>query len=266
MINMEKYEVIDPSKDEGKFIVDKKVVNRLTSIFSSIQGDKYNKKSNKGKINIKNYINYRVDKSQTKFFDKVKQIQGGTIIVLVDGSGTMRFDGRMAKCRNLVSSLFASLEKSSNINFKVYVYGGSFTNRHILAIKEINSLDECKLLTHDSYYNGSTPTHYATDYVLEQNKDIIGKKMLITITDGKPEVWHKNKQFNDPEINEKTKQSYVKAENMGFNIFGISIDIRSNDEENFKKIFRQKYVNIVDLEQMKTRLVRKIEDFTKTLQ
>ena len=113
MINMEKYEVIDPSKDEGKFIVDKKVVNRLTSVFSSIQGDKYNKKSNKGKINIKNYINYRVDKSQTKFFDKVKQIQGGTIIVLVDGSGTMRFDGRMAKCRNLGSSLFASLEKSS---------------------------------------------------------------------------------------------------------------------------------------------------------
>ena len=178
----------------------------------------------------------------------------------------MRFDNRMAKCRNLVSSLYASLEKSTNIDFKVYVYGGSFTNRHIMAIKEIKNLDECKYLTHDAYYNGSTPTHYATDYVLEQNKDIIGKKMLITITDGIPEVWQNNKRFNDPEINEKTKQSYVKAENMGFNIFGISIDIREQHKENFKKIFRQKYVNIVDLEQMKTRMVRKIEEFTKTLE
>jgi uncharacterized protein with von Willebrand factor type A (vWA) domain len=266
MINMEKYEVIEPERQTHEFVIDKKVVNRLTSIFSSIQGDKYNKKSNKGKINIKNYINYRLDKSQTKFFDKVKQLQGGTIIILVDGSGTMRFDNRMAKCRNLVSSLYASLEKSTNIDFKVYVYGGSFTNRHIMAIKEIKNLDECKYLTHDAYYNGSTPTHYATDYVLEQNKDIIGKKMLITITDGIPEVWQNNKRFNDPEINEKTKQSYVKAENMGFNIFGISIDIREQHKENFKKIFRQKYVNIVELEQMKTRMVRKIEEFTKTLE
>jgi Mg-chelatase subunit ChlD len=135
-----------------------------------------------------------------------------------------------------------------------------------MAIKEIKSLDECKFLTYDSDSYGSTPTHYATDYVLEQNKDIMGKKMLITITDGIPEVWQKHRQYNDPKINEKTKQSYVKAENMGFNIFGISIDIREDHKENFKKIFRQKYVNIVDLEQMKTRMVRKIEEFTRTLE
>lgn len=263
---MEKYEVIDPTRNQIDFDIDKKVVNKLTAVFSSIQGDKYNKRTNKGKINIKNYINFKLDKSQTKFFDKIKQIQGGTIIVLVDGSGTMRFDKRMTKCRNLVASLFTSLEKSSNIDFKVYVYGGSFTNRHILAIKEIKTLDECRNLTFDSYYNGSTPTHYATDYVLEQNKNIIGKKMLITITDGIPEVWQNNRQYNDPLINEKTKQSYVKAENMGFNIFGISIDIRRQHEANFKKIFRQKYVNIVELEQMKTRLIRKLEEFTKTLE
>jgi len=263
---MEKYEVIEPDRYEDTFQVDKKVVNKLTSLFSSIQGDKYNKKSNKGKINIKNYINFRLDKSQTKFFDKVKQIQGGTIIVLVDGSGTMRFDNRMDKCRNLVASLYASLENSSNINFKVYVYGGSFANRHVLAIKEIKNLDECKFLTFDSNYNGSTPTHYATDYVIEQNKDIMGKKMLITITDGIPEVWQHHRKYNDPKINDKTKQSYVKAENMGFNIFGISIDIREHHKENFKKIFRQKYVNIVELDQMKTRLIRKIEEFTKTLE
>ena len=65
---MEKYEVIEPDRYEDTFQVDKKVVNKLTSLFSSIQGDKYNKKSNKGKINIKNYINYRLDKSKTKFF------------------------------------------------------------------------------------------------------------------------------------------------------------------------------------------------------
>ena len=47
---MEKYEVIEPTRDENIFKVDKKVVNKLTAIFSNIQGDKYNKKSNKGKI------------------------------------------------------------------------------------------------------------------------------------------------------------------------------------------------------------------------
>ena len=55
-------------------------------------------------------------------------------------------------------------------------------------------------------------------------------------------------------------------EKRGFNIFGISIDIREHHKENFKKIFRQKYVNIVELDQMKTRLIRKIEEFTKTLE
>jgi uncharacterized protein with von Willebrand factor type A (vWA) domain len=262
---MEKYEVINPEKDIENYQLDKKVINKLTAIFSSIQGDEYQKHTNKGNVNIKRFIDFKLDKSKVKFFDKTKKIQGGTIIVLVDGSGTMRFDDRMDKCRNLVANLYASLEKSTNINFKVYVYGGSFTNRHIMAIKEINSLDECKMLTHDSYTNGSTPTHYATDYVIEQNKHIQGKKLLITITDGIPEVWQNHKQYNDPKINDKTKQSYVKAENLDFNIFGISIDIREHHKENFKKIFRQKYVNIVNDTQMRTRLIRKIDEFVRTL-
>lgn len=262
---MEKYQVIIPEKDELDYVLDKRVVNKLSSIFSTIQGEEYYKHTNKGNINIKRYIDYKLDKSKVKFFDKTKKIQGGTIIVLVDGSGTMRFDGRMTKCRNLVANLYASLEKSTNINFKVYVYGGSFVNRHVMAIKEINSLDECKLLTHDAISNGSTPTHYATDYVIEQNKHIQGKKLLITITDGIPEVWQNHNKYNDPKINDKTKQSYVKAENLDFNIFGISIDIREEHKENFKRIFRQKYVNIVDPEQMKTRMIRKIEEFINTL-
>ncbi len=72
---MEKYEVINPEKDIENYQLDKKVINKLTAIFSSIQGDEYQKHTNKGNVNIKRFIDFKLDKSKVKFFDKTKKIQ-----------------------------------------------------------------------------------------------------------------------------------------------------------------------------------------------
>jgi len=127
------------------------------------------------------------------FVDK-KIVNGLSIVISIDGSMSMRNFEKMSKVRNLVATLFDSIEDYDNIKIKANVW--SSNNRGDVGITDINNIDDCDKITCENKERFAlTPTHLALDYASRILKTMSGrKKLLILITDGQPQYqsWNYN--------------------------------------------------------------------------
>ena len=135
--------------------VNDKLKRQFDLVFSSLKGKKRTIKSTTGDLNIRSVIDWEIAQKDMRVFDRELRSKGGTVIILVDGSGSMRYpengNSKMDKTRELVSTLYKSLDGITKINFKVIMYFGCFrTDEQQLGIIEINSLEECNKLVTDS--------------------------------------------------------------------------------------------------------------------
>ena len=254
--------VIEPFPQTSKIDLDIVLKRKLDTVFSKVKGKKKNVKSMNGELNIDSIINYQTNKNQNLVFDREIATKGGHIVILVDGSGTMRFDNRMDKVRRLTASLFQSLSDVNKINFEVIMYGGSFVNPEVLAITKIAKFEDLSKLEFDAESHGSTPTHKAVHYVTEHMKKLKGKKLLITITDGKPEVY-KNHKALSIDLSDSMREAYLNAENHNINVFGIGIGLY--DIPKFNKIFRQNFINVENVDECHGALITQLSRFVAGL-
>lgn len=254
--------VIEPYPQTAKIDLDLVLKRKLDNVFSKVKGKKKVIKSTNGDLNVNSIINYQTNKNQNLVFDKEIATKGGHIVILVDGSGTMRFDNRMEKVRRLTASIFQSLSDVDKINFEVIMYGGSFEKPTVIAITKISKFEDLAKLEYDSTSHGSTPTHKVVHYVTEHMKRLKGKKLLITITDGEPEVYENHKSLKI-DLSDSLRQAYLNAENNNINVFGIGIELY--DIPKFKRIFRQNYIDVRNVDECHGALITQLSRFVAGL-
>tara|TARA_B110000495_G_C22952574_1_gene557896 strand:+ start:447 stop:1283 length:837 start_codon:yes stop_codon:yes gene_type:complete len=243
---------------------------KFDMVFSSLKGKKRTIKSSSGDLNIRSLIDWEIAQKDQRIFDRDIRSKGGTVILLVDGSGSMRYHQKMTETRNLVATLYKSLDGISKITFKVIMYFGCFrTDEQQLGIIEINSLEECNKLVTDSIDDfGSTPTASAMHYCTKLLKKVRGKKLVITMTDGHPTIFNatynsgngipdsKSQQF------EQTRLSYLEADNQKIKNFGIGIQVGG---DHMAKMFRRNFVEVNDIESSQQPIIKQLQMFVKSV-
>lgn len=243
---------------------------RFDIVFSSLKGKKRTIKSSTGDLNVRSLIDWEIAQKDQRIFDREIRSKGGTVILLVDGSGSMRYHQKMTETRNLVATLYKSLDGIHKITFKVIMYFGCFrTDEQQLGIIEINSLEECNKLVTDSIDDfGSTPTASAMDYCTKLLKRTRGKKLIVTLTDGHPTIF--NEKYNSgngipdskSEQFEQTRLAYLEADNQKIKNFGIGIQVGG---DHMAKMFRRNFVEVDNIKSSEQPIIRQLQMFVKSI-
>jgi len=255
--------VMNQNTRTENFNLDNSQVNQFEEIFSTLKGEPKTVRSTKGNIHVPYVVDFKVNQQNLKVFRKKINQNKGTVILLIDSSGSMS-GSRIDQVRDLVANLYKGISEISRINLKVYTYAGSFEDPHTLAINEINSLADCEKITVQGGNIGSTPTHTAITHVTKLNENIKGKKIIITLTDGHPELYnHHNTLGLTGVLQLKTKRALVEAESRGFNIFGIGINLYNIPT--FKNMFRDEFINVEDSSDIQKHLMNKLYDFVRSI-
>jgi hypothetical protein len=147
-------------------------------------------------IDIESYIKNKVEKRDIgKCFIDTKHVQGASVLVSVDGSNSME-DGShssMTRARNMVATMYKSIENMNNINLRTIVWSGDVGGK--MNVTRINSMEGTRKIR-TTYEYPTTPTHMAIEYSTKMMKRMKGRrKLLIFITDGQPEYMKNGMQM-----------------------------------------------------------------------
>ncbi|MBF86348.1 MAG: hypothetical protein CL489_17980 [Acidobacteria bacterium] len=140
-------------------------------------------------------------------FKTTKISHGASILLSIDCSDSMKPD--MSKVRNLVATLFKSIEGVRNVELKAVLWSSDiYGNMNVLEVNDIKGTNQIV-----SDYMGYTPTHLAVDYCSKVASRMRGrKKIMIIITDGDPfYIANINKPMEDQEIIQLTKTAIKNA-------------------------------------------------------
>jgi len=149
-------------------------------------------------MDIESYITNKADKDDTgKCFIDTKYVNGISILVSVDGSGSMEDGGysSMSYARDMVATLYKAIESINNIDLRAVVWSANLMG--VMNVTTIKSMEDTRKIRTAGDYP-TTPTHMAIEYSTKMIKRMKGrKKLLIFITDGSPE-YMKNGMFIPP--------------------------------------------------------------------
>lgn len=259
--------MLNPTNPNGKddFEINNPLVSEFDEIFSSLKGEPKTLRSDQGKLHLPYVIDFKSNKKNLKVFKKKINQNNGTVILLIDGSGSMRNSSEDRPVRNLTANLYKAISEISRLDLKAYLYGGDFENYKTLCITEINELDDCRKIVGDNRSYGATPTHNAIDYVTKLHANTKGKKIIITITDGKPDLYDGHQRVYGIEdlLKLECKRALVEAEAKGFNVFGIGMDL--DEIEYFKNMFRDEFINVQNASDIKKYLMDRLSDFVRSV-
>lgn len=128
-----------------------------------------------------------VKKGSNEFYLSDEKVNGTSILIAVDCSGSMRDDNRLNTSRDLCATMFRATASLPNIDLKVVCYGGADFKGGKTGVKEINSEAECSGIGIDNNHI-LTPTAEALIYCAKVIGKMKGKKkLMIFLTDGVPQ-------------------------------------------------------------------------------
>ena len=186
-----------------------------------------------------------------------KYVSGASVLISVDGSGSMENSrGSMRTARDMVATLYKSIENIQGINLKVIVWSGSDSGK--MLITTVDSLSETKKMTDSGEYY-LTPTHLAIDYSADVIKHMKGrKKLLIIITDGKPQ-FVSNDGYDMPQhtLEMLGRRSMQRALRKCPNIMSMLVTPSYSSEQSCKEIFGSRLMTVDDMEGGKEIIVKK---------
>lgn len=204
---------------------DKKVSKQLKSVFRRISEIHKPKIGYDGDdIDTEVYIENKARGSDlTKCFIDKKLEQGASILISIDGSGSMRHAGKIDEVRELVTTLFDSVEDYSNVDLKANIWSSNYKGD--VGITDINNKEDCKyIVTENDGRCSFTPTHLALDYSSKQISKMKGrKKILILITDGNPEYSNNQYKLKRNILSVMCKKAFLKAKRSTENIMILHV-------------------------------------------
>lgn len=174
-----------------------------------------------------------------------KTTHGISIVVSIDGSGSMSYNSRIDIARNLLGTMYESIKNLPNVELRANIWSGNSQGE--MGITEINNKREVKNISLiRKYYN--TPTHMAFEYSAKMLKEMQGsKKLLIVITDGMPSYSKGGYQISKPNYLKMCRKSLLKAKCVTTNIMCIVIsDGYSYRANMMRALFKATHIMRVD--------------------
>ena len=213
--------VMRVNRKDSPFTVNQTISNELQKVFKKISEIPKPAIGYDGEeIDIETYIENKARGSDiTKCFIDKKYVNGASVMISIDGSGSMDGSGRMDDARDLVATLYDSVKDYPNITIKANVW--SSNNHGDVGITDINDLDGCtKIVTSNDGSCFMTPTHLALDYSSRILKSMKGrKKLLFLITDGLPQYSNNNFSLKRNTLLVMNKKAMLKARRSTPNVF-----------------------------------------------
>ena len=199
-------------------------------------------------IDIESYIEgkIRMENIEECLID-TKYIRGASVLLSVDASCSMNnYRGSMNKARDLVATLYKSIEGIDNINLKCILWS---SNRDgVMNVTNVNSLKD----TNKMYVTRSfclTPTHIAIKHSVSIMKGMKGrKKLFIIITDGYPRYYHKRKRVMTNILVKMTRKAFLRGLRKCPNIMAMLIEPTPGSKVYSKEIFGKKLMVVNNME------------------
>ena len=182
-----------------------------------------------------------VKKGSNEFYIDNNKVEGTSIIIAVDCSGSMRENDRLDTCQNICATMFRAVDNIPNITMKVVCYGGASETYYKTGIEEIDNANDCMNIGIDGKHL-LTPTTHSLLYCAEALNKMKGKKkLLIYLTDGVPQNVQNTHYMTLAEQAGKTYKN-IKANNPHLVIKPVIIGREMCHAETFKTIFGKDYI------------------------
>jgi hypothetical protein len=176
-----------------------------------------------------------------------RYVGGASVLISVDGSSSMdNHANSMEKARNMVATLYKSIEGVPHIHLEAIVWSGSSANDS-MEVTHVKSLkDTVRMGTHDGY--PLTPTHLAIQYSGNMIRAMPGrKKLLIIITDGYPQFVKNNTELSTDVLCQMAHKEMLKALRKCPNIVGMLITPSSQAKDYCKTIFGKRFLVVENM-------------------
>ena len=165
-------------------------------------------------VDIESYIKNKAEGYDvSKCLVDTKYVQGASILVSVDGSNSMEDSehgcSSMTRARDMVATMYKAIEGMNNISLRTIVWSGDVMGK--MNVTSVKSLEDTRNIRQTLEYP-TTPTHMAIEYSTKMMKRMKGRrKLLIFITDGRPEHMKNGMMFPTQTIVKMSINAMVKG-------------------------------------------------------
>ena len=212
-----------------------KMATQLAKTFDKIKETRKFKISESGsEVDIEALLQAK-SKGYGEFMVDEVRSKGLTILVSIDGSSSMQ-GGKIESARNLVATMFRSVERIPQVKILANVW--SSDTKGDVGITPVRTEGECNRININRSL-GYTPTHEALKYSAKQLGKYSGKKLLIMITDGRPQYHHDGKAFSEQVLVNLAVKEYRKGQKYCKNMMCINIDPIENEVEKKEELRRE---------------------------
>jgi hypothetical protein len=238
------------------------VATQLAKMFDRIKETRKFKISESGsEIDIEALLQAKTKGYGEFMVDEIRS-KGLTILVTIDGSGSMYYDNRMGKVRDLVATMFKSVVSIPQVKILANVWSADREGK--VGITPVRTEAECNRINFAPKNVSSpyTPTHEALRYSAKELGKYSGKKLLIMITDGHPQYHKDGITLSEKVLVNQTIKEYRKAQNNCRNMMCINISTENTSKKNLKQIFKKNYVEFPGMEKVSEFVLK---NFRKTV-
>ena len=197
-------------------------------------------------VDIDAYINNRVKGTNDPCLVSEKLGAGATVLVSIDGSGSMGHSGDLDRARDLLATLYKASEKVKNIKLIANVWSSNYAGD--VGVTVINSVDDLhKIGGTDKYM--FTPTHEALIFSAKQLRGQDGrKKLMIMITDGVPQYYKNQYEIPAGTLHKMCKTALKKSLRISPRIMCIDITNHWKYSEMLRDIFGKRLISVEDMD------------------
>ena len=197
-------------------------------------------------VDIDSYIMNKIKGINDPCLVSEKLGQGATVLVSIDGSGSMGHSGDLDRARDLLATLYKASEKVKNIKLIANVWSSNYAGD--VGVTIINSADDLDKIGDDDSYM-FTPTHEALIFSAKQLRGQDGrKKLMIMITDGVPQYYKNNYEIPNGTLHKMTKTALKKSLRISPRIMCIDITNHWKYSELLRDIFGKRLISVDDMD------------------
>jgi len=162
------------------------VVSGLRRAFTRIKGKMKVVETEEGvEIDIDNYIQRKSNPNVQEIFQVEESSTGLNIILLLDISRSMGLL-KLLEAKKILLTLYHAIRGISGINLEIYGFSGSSYSPYVTPVVKLDVERIMTIIPSEAY--PYTHTYDAVKYCGNVLKKKVGKKLLIILTDGKPEA------------------------------------------------------------------------------
>jgi hypothetical protein len=227
--------------------IDHKTATILSKTFQKMAEQYVDHLDDQGsEVDIDAYINNRVKGTNDPCLVSEKLGAGATVLVSIDGSGSMGHSGALDRARDLLATLYKASEKVKNIKLIANVWSSNYDGD--VGVTVINSADDLHKVTNIGDYM-FTPTHEALIFSAKQLRGQEGrKKLMIMITDGVPQYYKKQYEIPAGTLHKMCKTALKKSLRISPRIMCIDITGHWKYSELLKDIFGKRLISLEDMD------------------